>query len=147
MSALTTAIVNHDLAGIARVISEQPELALERNHDWLPIEWAARTGNVVTYARVNRLLGSAASGVDHRRLLKDYLVAMSRTNYCGAVEPWKAAHRLWDQIRDGAVHAFSKNEPDFQLDDDQKLELELLMVQAGVHRKADLAALATGEDR
>lgn len=144
MSALTNAIVNHDLAGIARVMREHPELAFERNQDWLPIEWAAGTGNVVTYARANRLLGTATAGVDHRRLLKDYLVAMSRTNYFGAAEPWQAAHRAWEQIREGAVHAFSKDEPDFQLDEEQKLDLELLMAQAGVHTKAELAALATG---
>jgi hypothetical protein len=143
MSALTTAIVNHDLAGIARVMREQPELAFELNQDWLPIEWAAGTGNVVTYARANRLLGTAAAGVDHRQLLKDYVVAMSH-NYFGAVEPWKAAHRAWEQMREGAIHAFTKADPDFQLDADQKLDLELLMVQAGVHTKAELAALATG---
>jgi hypothetical protein len=142
MSALTKAIVNHDLAGIARVMREQPELAWERNQDWLPIEWAAGTGNAVTYARANRLLASAAVGVKHRQLLRDYLVALSRTNYFGAVEPHKAARRAWEQMQDGMVHAFSKDEPDFQLDDEQKQDLELLMQQAGVQTKAELISVA-----
>lgn len=142
MSDLTTAIVIHDLVGIQRVVREQPWLASERVHDRLPIEWAAATGNPMTHGRVNRLLGTAATNVDHRRLLRDFLVMLSRTNYFGAVAPAKAARRAWEQIHEGTVHVFSKDEPDFRFDVEQMRDLEVLIEQARVLPKRELEQVA-----
>jgi hypothetical protein len=142
VNPLTTAIVNHDIKGMVGTLRERPELAFERHLDRLPIEWAAATGDVGLYLRANRLLGPAATGVDHRGLLRDYILALSRTNYFGAVSTALTAMRVWEQLREGIVRPFSKDEPEFRLDDERKLDLELLLCQAGLTTQSDLVSLA-----
>lgn len=140
MTNLTRAITLHDLDGIAAAIAAAPEEIHERVSGWLPIQWAERTNNPVTYARVVRLLGSASGHIEHRLLLKNYVVAIS-SNYFGGGSPEQSAVRAWEQIHRGIVRPFSKSESDFILSDEQKMDLVHLLKEAGVDSEAALVEL------
>ncbi|MBL4832534.1 MAG: hypothetical protein JKY26_01055 [Pseudomonas sp.] len=81
MTELTRAIVAHDHKAIERVVATSPELAWQREDGWLPIEWAEKTGNVITFARAARIMGCDINRVDAIKSMQKYLAITTSTEY------------------------------------------------------------------
>lgn len=82
MGFLTTAIVHHDLEGIARAVIEHPEEVDVPVQGFLPIEWAKATGNIITYTRTARPLGDRAGGIDFCKTLREDVRSYRTAGHC-----------------------------------------------------------------
>jgi len=140
MSKLTSAITSHDFEAISRIVKEEPSLIHEEVNGWLPIEWARRCGNHFTYARVIRLFGEDSDSAQFLQVLIKCITLIS-SNYFGGGTPQKAAKRAWEQIYEGKEHPFSKDEPDFKLNIEQRMDLANLIEKCGFTSKESFVAV------
>jgi hypothetical protein len=138
MTELTSAITSHDLDEISKLIlADEDSLKIEVN-GWLPIEWAKRTDNPLTYTRVLRLSGSKAN----KLLLNRYLLFLSST-YWGPSDKGKSAERVWEQTYESIVSLAKKGDPDFELSTEQKKDLVYLIKMLNIKSKEELVMLAS----
>lgn len=123
--------------GLAGDPPEDADLALRK--DLLRI--AHEMGNIFTIAKVARLFPEVESGLDARALLCKQVRALA-SNWYGGGSPEQAAHRMWLQLKEGTVAPFSKDEPDFALSPERKLDIEFLFHRSGIRSEQELVALA-----
>lgn len=139
MTALTRAIVSHDLEAIDAAIRENPDIARVPENGWLPLQWAEKSGNLVTLMRVVRLLD--ASNIDHRGVLDRYIRA-STGNCFGGGSVASTVEQLWEQaIENRPPRPFSKEESEITLAPDQKLDVAYFIRKAGIDSLAHLKEL------
>ena len=103
MTALTRAIVNHDLGGIESALAGDPTLAEAAENGWPPLRWAVQSGNLVTLVRFLRAADRREPSLDPATLLRNYTLLLADDEY----EPYtleKAVHALWADIDAGTTH-------------------------------------------
>jgi hypothetical protein len=136
MTALTYAIVSHDLPAIEAALRAEPALAMVAENGWLPLEWAQRTGNLATLMRVARLLD--APGIDHRAILLRYVREIAG-NHFGGGGFTSTAEQVWEQAVEGLdPRPFSKEESEVHLAPGTKSDIAYFLRRAGIQSKAEL---------
>jgi hypothetical protein len=146
VTALTRAIVNHDLETIEALLASSPELADITETGWLPIVWARKTGNYVVLMRYVRLSG-VEQGVDFRAELRKLVAAHSSHEYSSGLTR-SAVERIWAQaMEDQPPHPFDRSLADVQLDARTRLDVRHFLRRAGITSARALGALAmVGDD-
>ena len=81
MSALTSAITSHDHSAIAATLAADPASASEPVGGWLPIQWAEKSGNIITFVRTARLIGHTLNQSSARERLRQYMALATNTEY------------------------------------------------------------------
>jgi hypothetical protein len=140
MHPLKAAVLHHNLDEFSALVGDprvQADLALRK--DLLRI--AHEMGNIFTIARVARLFPDVESGLDARALLRKQIHALA-SNWYGGGSPEQAANRMWLQLTEGTVAPFSRDEPDFALSPERKLDIEFLLHRSGIGSEQELLALA-----
>lgn len=130
MTLLTSAIVSHNLEGIEKVVAQDRALLYQEENGWLPIEWAQRTGNFVTLARVYRVYGDEAPEFPVDQLLKEYLNLLGSDEY----EPCtleQTANMIWEQLYKGKMFKVGRWKRDLIATDGQAEDIRFLIKRAG----------------
>ena len=140
MTALTRAVVSHDLSGMEAALRANPNAASEPEGGWLPLEWAKRSGNIVTLMRLARLIES--DDLNYQFTLIAY-VRRSGVNYFGGGSVLSTAEQLWEQSIEGKPpRPFTKDESDVALTPEAKLDVAYFIRRARISSVAELLRLA-----
>jgi len=102
MTTLTRVITSHNLKEIERLIFDFPTLILEKENGWLPIEWAEKTGNVVTFTRTARVINYEISSNSTEKWLTKYLSLVTATEY-ESLPKGKETEMIWESVFEGAL--------------------------------------------
>jgi hypothetical protein len=140
MTALTNAIVNHDLPRIAAVLAADPAQASVPEGGWLPLQWAERAGNLVTLARTARLTSLPLPTMPPRTLLKQYVVMIATTEY-EPVPADRIAELVWSSVFDGQTHLVDRWQRPLVAGPEEALDIRYLMHLSGVSSPAELRML------
>jgi hypothetical protein len=103
MTSLSRAIVNHDLQAIETALATDPSVAHTPENGWLPVQWAERTGNLVTLVRFLRVADERYSPLDPAALLTEYVDLLASDEYEPYTRP-DAIEALWQDLFHGASH-------------------------------------------
>lgn len=137
MTLLTSAIVSHNLEGIEKVVAKDRALLYQEENGWLPIEWAKRTGNFVTLARVYRVYGEEAPELAASELLKLYLNLLGSDEY----EPCtleQTANMVWEQLYKSKKFKVGRWKRDLIATDGQAEDISFLIKRAGYSSPEEL---------
>lgn len=137
MTILTSAIVSHDLEGIEKAVNQDQSLLHKTEGGWLPFEWAKRTGNFVTLARVYRVYGEDAPEFPVGELLKEYLNLLGSDEY----EPCtleQTANMVWGQLYKGKKFKVGRWKRDLVATDGQAEDIRFLIKRAGYSSPEEL---------
>ena len=140
MTALTNAIVSHDLPRIAAVLAADPAQAAASEGGWLPLEWAERSGNLVTLARAARLMNRSLPTLSPRAVLQRYVDMIAATDY----EPIPAdqvAAMVWSSVCEGQSHLVDRWRRPLVPGPEEAPDIEYLMRLSHVTSLAELRAL------
>jgi len=107
MTALTSAIVSHDLDAIERVVAADRSTLEVAENGWTPIQWAEKTGNLFTLVRLLRVWGTGAPRFDAKALLREYIEVLAYDEYEDC-EDWQAARMVWERIYEGKEHKLGR---------------------------------------
>lgn len=130
MTILTSAIVSHNLEAIEKAVAQDRKLLHQAESGWLPIEWARRTGNFVTLARLYRVYGEEAPEFPADQLLKEYLDLLGSDEY----EPCtleQTADMVWEQLYKGKKFKVGRWKRDLIATDGQAEDIRFLIKRAG----------------
>jgi len=141
MSPLKEAVLHHKHDDISSIVGSLSAQALDPTTGAEMYKLAVSMGNVATIARVVRVFPTVASKAELAAVLKKYLVNCSQ-NYFGGGSPTGAASRAWKQAILGKAEPFSRDEPDFVLNAEQRKDLRFLVEQAGLQSEEELVHFA-----
>jgi hypothetical protein len=144
MHPLKAAVLHHrldEISALSATDGVQSDLPLRS--DLLRI--AREMGNVFTIARVARVFSHVEGTNEARTLLRKQLLALA-PNWFGGGSPEDAAHRVWVQLTEGTVEAFSKDKPDFVLTSEGKKDMTFLLARSGIRTEKELVALASASE-
>lgn len=140
MTELTRAIVAHDHKAIENVVSTNSELIWQRENGWLPIEWAEKTGNVVTFARAARIMGCDINRVDAIKYLKNYLAMTTSTEY-EPIAADAAVKMVWSSLFSGAEYKVDRWKRPLIATEAHADDLRFLIATAGIECAEQLRGL------
>ena len=131
MTALTKAITSHDLNEIEKIISEAPSLVFDKENGWLPIEWAEKTGNAVTFTRTARFVCFDIPENNARKWLEEYISLITATEY-EALPKGKEADMIWATLFEGAPIKIDRWERPLINSVEQVEDIKYLIKKSGI---------------
>jgi hypothetical protein len=130
MTNLTRSITAHNLEEMEKILSSNPASIETIENGWLPIEWAERTGNVVTIMRLVRLAN--IENTHYTKVLRSY-VRMYSTNYFGGGSIRSATEQIWEQTIEGKPpRPHSKDESEIHLTEKTRLDIKYFLEKIGI---------------
>ena len=141
MTELTGAIVAHDLKAIEELVAADPALVNQRENGWLPIEWAAKTGNVVTFARAARIMGSDIKQADATRWLQKYMTIVTSTEY-EQITKDAGATMVWASLFSGGEYKVDRWKRPLIASSSHADDLRFLIKAAGIGCAAQLREIS-----
>jgi len=122
-----------------KLIYENPSSVTESEGGWLPIEWAEKTGNLVTLMRFVRL--AKIGYLNFRGVLKMYRRRYGQ-NYFGGGGWDSTTNQVWEQAMEGKRHrGLSKNESDIALTPELCEDLRFFISKANIKSQTELLKL------
>ena len=143
MHPLKAAVLHHKLDEFSALATQEGALSDPALRSDL-IRIAREMGNVFTVSRVARIVSHIENHDEARSLLRQQLVAMAQ-NWLGGGTPKDSARRVWLQLTEGTIEAFSKDKPDFALSEERQQDLRFLIAMSGVQSEQELVALVGGQ--
>jgi hypothetical protein len=145
MTELTSAIVSHDHDAIEKALASNAALANERVNGWLPLEWAERTGNIVTLVRTARLINHEMSSALALQRLKQYVTLVSATEY-EPIAPEAVAEMVWTCVFAGATFKVDRWKRPFIASKAQAEDIGYLIARSGISSPEHLKAEVTNQN-
>jgi hypothetical protein len=140
MTALTRAIVNHDLEAIVKLVAEDRGLLEKAENGWLPVDWARRTGNFATLTRLYRVMGDDAPEFSARQILRTYFEVL-RDDEFEPVSADAAASMLWATLFEGGSFMVGRFKRPFVSSEGQAEDLRFLIHRAGIRSSGELVGV------
>lgn len=137
MSNLISAITKHDHAAIETALLSEPASASEKVGGWLPIQWAEKTGNIITFIRTARLTSYHLVKPSPTCVLKKYITLISSTDY-EPIPIEQAAAMIWAIIFEGAEFKIDRWQRPLISSPEQILDIKYLLSEAGISSKQQL---------
>ena len=140
MTELTNAIVAHGHKAIERIVATSPDLVSQRENGWLPIEWAEKTGNVITFVRAARIMGCDISRAEATQSLQKYLATTTATEY-ETIADEAAAMMVWTSLFSGAEYKVDRWKRPLIATEAHADDLRFLVSSAGIEGAKQLSEL------
>ena len=142
MTLLTTAITGHNHETIERLISEVPSLVHETENGVLPIDWARKTGNIVTLLRFLRCSGEPSTREELMDINIKYLAMLAYDEY-EPIGMHECAEIMWGVLYEWREYFIGRFKRKIVPTDNQEKDLRFLLSALHINSRESLVKVAS----